>query len=120
MRALWGIPLPTQGTHGYGLERKVRKGAGGGRSMRTVRDSPAPRPKTRPATGMESEREYPRWIRAVWPSPATCPKKTTGHRKEREKETKEQYHPSSLDGQNEHALEKLSERPAGMVRFGKV
>jgi len=57
MRALWGIPPPTQGTHGHGLERKVRKGAGGGRSMRAVRDNLALALKAEPATGMERKRE---------------------------------------------------------------
>jgi hypothetical protein len=36
--------------------------------------------KSRPATGRRREREGPRWPRAVWPSPATCPKNSTGPR----------------------------------------
>ena len=45
--------------------------------------TPPTAPWSPPATRMERERKGARWTRAVWPSPATCPKKTTGHEWER-------------------------------------
>jgi hypothetical protein len=34
------------------------------------------------ATRLGGEREALRWTRAVWPNPATYPKRTTGHQRE--------------------------------------
>ena len=36
-----------------------------------------------PLLAQRAASEGPRWTRAVWPSPAACPKKTTGHQRER-------------------------------------
>ncbi len=66
--------------------------------------------KTRPATGMEREGEGTRWTRAVWPSPAICPKETTGHQREKKKETKGRRHPSNHTGNNQsRGVEKRGE-----------
>ena len=48
----------------------VRRGRAGSRAV--------------PLLAQRAASEGPRWTRAVGPSPATCPKKTTGHQRERE------------------------------------
>jgi hypothetical protein len=39
-----------------------------------------------PLLAQRAASEGPRWTRAVWPSPAACPKRTIGHKEEESKE----------------------------------
>ena len=51
----------------------VRRGRAGSRAV--------------PLLAQRAASEGPRWTRAVWPNPATCPKRYTGHQRERKKVT---------------------------------
>ena len=51
----------------------VRRGRAGSRAV--------------PLLAQRAASEGPRLTRAVWPNPATCPKRYAGHQRERKKET---------------------------------
>ena len=70
-----------------------------------------------PLLAQRAASEGPRWTRALWPSPTACPKRTTGHKRERDEEkTKSQRHPSSHAGQIGGDKKTGADRGAGPSR----